>query len=30
MKEQELELSKLSPEAQYLERKNIQLRGEIQ
>jgi predicted nucleic acid-binding Zn-ribbon protein len=29
MKEQELELSKLSPEAQYLERKNIQLRGEI-
>jgi predicted nucleic acid-binding Zn-ribbon protein len=30
MKEQELELSKLSPEVQYLERKNIQLRGEIQ
>jgi predicted nucleic acid-binding Zn-ribbon protein len=30
MKEQELELSKLTPEAQYLERKNIQLRGEIQ
>jgi predicted nucleic acid-binding Zn-ribbon protein len=30
MKEQELELSKLSPETQYLERKNIQLRGEIQ
>ena len=30
MKEQELELSNLTPEANYLERKNIQLRGEIQ
>lgn len=30
MKEQELELSNLSPDAMYLQRKNIQLRGEIQ
>ena len=30
MQEQELELSNLTPEANYLERKNIQLRGEIQ
>jgi hypothetical protein len=30
MNEQELEISNLSPDAMYLQRKNIQLRGEIQ
>lgn len=30
MKEQELEISNLSTDAMYLQRKNIQLRGEIQ
>jgi hypothetical protein len=30
MSEQELPLSNLTPESRYLERKNIQLRGEIQ
>lgn len=30
MKEQELEISNLNTDAMYLQRKNIQLRGEIQ